>query len=216
MATPSSAPVDPGKFVWWFPGSPIRVHLTLDVVRRLTRQLQIAGAKAAGEGLLLGRSAEGATEVLDFQPAPGRVRETAETMAEGGKHLLVGYYRIENGDLRLNEADVQLDQACFGKPYHVFLLIQPTGFGAPNASFFVHDTSGRIAEFSLMEFPFESSLLADEERDRVKRSQEAATRRLAAVEPPKPPPPPRGRSRPVLVAAAGTISTKLLSFCLIA
>ena len=97
--------------------------------------------------------------------------------------MLVGYYRIELSDsLRLTGADLELAQACFTKPYEVFLVIQPTGFGPPNASFFFHDKNGKMAEFSLLEFPFDPSLLAGEERERLRRSHKAAATRLAAPE----------------------------------
>jgi len=172
MATTESyASSGVSPYVWWFPGSPVKVHLSLDVVRRLKEQLQLAGGKAVVEGLLFGHAAEGATEVLDFQPAAGSVADALASLAkDGGKRFLVGYYRTETGEhLRLNENNLSLARTCFAQPYQVFLVIQPTGFGPPNAGFFFHDSGGKMAEFSLMEFPFEASLLAGEERDRLKR-----------------------------------------------
>src|SRR4029077_14210101 len=104
------------------------------------------------------------------QPAAGRVSEIVATVSQdGGKRLLVGYYRAEAGDsLRLNDGDLSLARTFFAQPYQVFLIIQPTGFGPPNASFFFHDGDGKMAEFSLMEFPFEPSLLVGEESDWLK------------------------------------------------
>ena len=92
-------------YVWWFPGSPVKVHLLLDVVRRLREELRFDRPEATGEGLLFGKVIEGATEVLDFQSATGRVHEAVASLAEDeSKQLLVGYYRIETGDsLRLND-----------------------------------------------------------------------------------------------------------------
>jgi hypothetical protein len=169
-------------YVWWFPGSPVRVHLSLDVVRRLAEQLRPGGAETAREGLLFGKAVDGATEVLDFQPAGGRVPEAVAALdKEGAKRLLVGYYRTEAEVLRLNERDLLLARTCFPQAYHVFLIIQPSGFGPASASFFFHDGDGRMAELSLMEFPFEPSLLAGEERDRLRRSQLARTPAAAVV-----------------------------------
>ena len=77
MATVESyVPADLSYYVWSFPGSPLKVHLALNVVRQLSEQLQLADLQAAGEGLLFGKAIEGATEVLDFQSAPGHVPET--------------------------------------------------------------------------------------------------------------------------------------------
>lgn len=202
MATVESyVPADLSYYVWSFPGSPLKVHLALNVVRQLSEQLQLADLQAAGEGLLFGKAIEGATEVLDFQSAPGHVPETVAALAQdGGKRLLVGYYRIETGNsLGLNESDLTLARTCFTQPYHVFLIIQASGFGPPNASFFFHDSNGKMPEFSFMEFPFEPSLLAGEERDRLKRLQEAAARRAATIQPSAEPrllPPLRFRPQP--------------------
>ena len=92
------------------------------------------------------------------------------------KSLLVGYYRTEPGEtLRLNEKDLALADTYFGKPYQVFLLLQRNGYGAPNATFFFQDENRRMAEFAFLEFPFDPSLLATEERDRIRRSQLAAS-----------------------------------------
>ena len=192
--TESYAPTGCSYYAWWFPGSPVRVHLALEVIRRLRERLQL-DQKMTGEGLLFGKVAEAATEVLDFQPAAGRVLEAIASLCrDGGQPMLVGYYRIELSDsLRLTGADLELAQACFTKPYEVFLVIQPTGFGPPNASFFFHDKNGKMAEFSLLEFPFDPSLLAGEERERLRRSHKAAATRLAAPELSAPQPTAPGR-----------------------
>jgi hypothetical protein len=119
---------------------------------------------------------------------------------EGAKQLLVGYYRTESDVLRLNDRDLLLARTCFPLSYHVFLVIQPSRLGPSSASFFFHEADGRMAELSLMEFPFEPSLLAGEERDRLRRSQLA--RHSVPVETPVPQRRPvRGR-RIALAAAA--------------
>src|SRR5436305_1561713 len=65
------APSGSSYYVWWFPGSPVRVHLSLDVVRRLGEQLQTTPA----QGFLFGKTADGATEILDFQSSPAPAAE---------------------------------------------------------------------------------------------------------------------------------------------
>ena len=173
------APSGSSYYVWWFPGSPVRVHLSLDVVRRLGEQLQTAPA----QGFLFGKTADGATEILDFQSSPGPIPESVAALTEdGGKPLLVGWYRTGES-LALNDGDRALARTFFAQPYQVLLAIQRAEFGPPTASFFFHDPDGKMAEYSLMEFPFEASLLAGEERDRLRRSQEAAARRSAALQP---------------------------------
>ena len=173
------APTGFSYYVWWFPGSPVRVHLSLDVVRRLREQLPTTPA----QGLLFGKTADGATEILDFQSSPGPIPESVSALAEdGGKPLLVGCYRTGDS-LTLNDGDRALARTFFAQPYHVILVVQPAEVGPPTASFFFHDADGKMAECSLMEFPFEPSLLASEERDRLRRSQEAAARRSAALQP---------------------------------
>jgi hypothetical protein len=179
----------------------VRVHLSLEVVRRLAEQLRPGGAETAHEGLLFGKATDGTTEVLDFQPAGGSVPQAVTALEkEGAGRLLVGYYRTEPDVLRLNDRDLLLARTCFPQSYHVFLVIQPSGFGPPSASFFFHDEGGRMAELSLMEFPFEASLLAGEERDRLRRSQ-LARRPVAAKVPVLQRRPARGRRLAVVVAA---------------
>jgi len=185
MATAAtSTSTAPRHYVWWFPGSPVRVHVDLSVIEGLQERLQHAGLGKTEEGLLFGRVQEGATEVLKFRPASGRsVPEMiAEFAAERGKLLLVGYYRTGEA-LRLHENDLALFQTSFGKPYQVFLLMQPNGFAPPNASFFFSRGDQKMSEFPFLEFPLDASLLASEERDRLSRCQQATQQPIAVPRP---------------------------------
>jgi outer membrane biosynthesis protein TonB len=205
----SYVPTAPTHYVWWFPGSPVKVHLDLQVVRRLKEQLQQSGPGAAQqEGLLFGRKLDGATEILDLRPADGRgiAEMIAALPKEQSKRALVGYYRTEPGDLlRLNDSDRALAEKFFPRPHQVFLVIQSTGFGPPNATFFFHDGDHRMADFAFLEFPLDTSLLTIEERDRMRRSQQAiAVSSPAETQlegPPAPAPPRRPRRRPILKPA---------------
>jgi hypothetical protein len=190
---------DPKHYLWWFPGSPVKVHLDLQVVQRLKERLDDVGAGTGPpeEGLLFGRTLDGAAEILDFQPATNGnlLNMIAATPNDQGKRLLMGYYRTEDGDtFHLNAKDVSLAEECFRKPYQVFLMIHSNGFGSPNATFFFHDGDRKMADFAFLEFPLDPSLLAVEERDRIQRSQPAAI--APSVEAPPPAPEPATVGRP--------------------
>jgi hypothetical protein len=229
MATTDTlAPADPKHYVWWFPGSPVKVHLDLGVVQRLKDGLRGTEAGISGEGLLFGRVKNGAAEILDFQPASnGNLPKMIAALPnDHGKRFLMGYYRTEKSDiLQLNAKDVALAEECFRKPYHVFLVIHSNGFASPNATFFFHDGDGRMADFAFLEFPLDPSLLAIAERDRIQRSEheanEAKTLSLEASSPDPDPSVPgpstvhgSGNERRVLLKATGWICSIALVFTL--
>src|ERR1041385_8449207 len=84
-------------YVWWFPGSPLKVHLSLDVVDRLRRHLKAVNEGQADQGLLLGNALRSAPEVLDFEAAGDRsVSEMIAALSD--ERSLVGYYRLEQGE----------------------------------------------------------------------------------------------------------------------
>jgi periplasmic protein TonB len=191
--------VDPKHYVWWFPGSPVKVHLSLSVVQRLGQGLWVTGNGASKEGLLFGRTQDGATEILEFEPIAEGI--TVPAMVAGlpseRRHSLVGYYRTEEGaTFRLNSQDLSLAKECFANPHNVLLMIHSSGFGPPTATFFFHDGAGHMADFAFLEFPFDSSLLAIEERDRLQRSHQSAIAPLVAVSAPVPPAPAAYTRRP--------------------
>lgn len=199
-------PARPKYYVWWFPGSPVKVHLALPVVEHLADNLQNQGAVSPPQGILLGRFLEGATEILDVRPASN----LKEFLASGSdvKHQAVGYYRTEAGEtLRLNDNDRALAEAFFVKPHHVVLLIQTTGFGPPNATFFFRDSGGSLVEFPVLEFPLDPSQLALEERDRIERAHSA---NLTPPDPPKALPTPERKGSPFKVTRAMKITASTL------
>ena len=199
---------DPRHYAWWFPGSPIRVHIDLGVIEDLQKRLRNASRAIPEQGLLFGKVLEGTTEILEFLPASGRTMPAMleEFSAGPQKRLLVGYYR--SGDaLRLNADDLDLFKNFFGKPYHVFLVMQPNGFASPNATFFFSQGNQKISEFPFLEFPLDASLLATEERDRISRCRQA-TEQPATVQPPPPEPAkPRKPARISLRIAVGLFVT---------
>src|SRR5690349_11506596 len=102
MAAPRNAPVfeqaatlEPKFYRWSFPGCPVVVHLDLAVVDRLRRHLTAPGNSP--QGLLLGRVAGGATEVLDFDPVRGSRIEDAQASIQAVvemsfEHRPIGYF----------------------------------------------------------------------------------------------------------------------------
>jgi hypothetical protein len=165
--TATATSTDPHHYVWWFPGSPVRVHVDLCVIAGLQERLRGSGPGRVEQGLLFGRVLQGAIEISEYQPASNRsVPETiASLAAEPRQRLLIGYYRSEHGEaLRLNEDDLFLFKTFFGKPYQVFLVIQPNAFAPPNATFFFSRGHRQISEFPFLEFPLDVALLATEEQ----------------------------------------------------
>ncbi len=176
MASVALVPADPKHYVWWFPGSPVKVHLDLQLVKRLRDRLHSIGTGAVEEGLLFGRTCEGAAEILDFQPASnGNVTGMVASLPkQHGQRLLMGYYRTEEGEtFHLTPKDISLAEECFPKPHQVFLMIHSNGFGSPNATFFFHEGDRKLTDFAFLEFPLDPSLLAIEERGRMQRSHQA-------------------------------------------
>jgi hypothetical protein len=155
------APAEPNHYVWWFPGSPVMVHLAFEVVRRLQQHLQDFPSAAGAEGLLFGRFRNGVTEILHFQAvAPGDIQSVVAALPLERRRSLVGYYRTEEGDFHLNSNDHRSAAECFPERHHVFLMIRSTGFGAPTATFLFHGEDHQMVNFAFLEFPFDASLLA--------------------------------------------------------
>src|SRR5580700_4007533 len=120
MATAEAiGPVQPQHYLWWFPGSPVKIHLALGVVQRLSHLLSVSGASSFEEGLLFGGIRDGVTEILDFQPA---TKISVPSMVGGlsveNKRSLVGYYRTGSGEaFELSAQDVLLAKEVFARPY---------------------------------------------------------------------------------------------------
>jgi hypothetical protein len=198
MATAQTiGPEQTQRYLWWFPGSPVRVHLDLGVVQELNNQLFGPNAEPAHpeEGLLFGEIRNGATAILDFEPSPpDRVRSLVERLPSGKKGSLVGYYRTESSDaFKLNAQDHSLAREHFARPYSVFLLVHRNSFGPPTATFFFHDSDCRMVDFAFMEFPFDPVLLASEQDGRTRRTVQA---HQIAVVPPEPPAPSAASAEP--------------------
>jgi hypothetical protein len=156
----------------------------LCVIEGLQERLRDPGRGIAEQGLLFGRVLEGAIEISGYQPVSSRsVAETIEALAvEPRKRLLIGYYRTEHEEeLRLNDSDIFLFKTFFGKPYQVFLLIQPNAFAPPNATFFFSRGDRKISEIPFLEFPLDVSLLATEEWGKISGRRQAPTQSIQSI-----------------------------------
>src|SRR5215813_8146909 len=175
VETPS-ATMNPRQYAWWFPGSPVKIYLSLQVVRHLKERLAARDLRGLEEGLLFGTVRDGVTRIADFQPADHRpIPQLIAALSDEQKRSLVGYYRCEEGALRLNAKDRALAQECFNRPQDVFLMIRSNGFAPLAATFFFRDREGQMADFAFLEFPFDPVMLALEEHNRMHRSREAAS-----------------------------------------
>jgi len=169
----SVAPL-PVYYVWSFPGSPVKIQLGLDAVERLQKQLPHPEDDAGKLGLLLGSIEGSTTEVRDFkcvsaQDLPG---ELAASLAAPLELSPVGYYRIRHdGILRLTDEDLVLAETAFSNPHHVFLLIQTNDSGPATATFFFWDEGRICGDFSFLEFPFDATLLAAAEQQRIETAR---------------------------------------------
>ena len=88
-----------------------------------------------------------------------------------------------------------LAEECFAKPYQVYLMIHPNGFGPPNATFFFHDGDGRMRDFAFLEFAFDPPLLASEEHERIQRSHQVTLAQPLSLPAPSLIPPAAGEQR---------------------
>src|SRR5438445_12816393 len=116
---PVSPSVAPDFYVWSFPGAPVRIHLYLNVVERLAREVRRAYGSIPSHsvevgGFLLGTSdfhSSHVVEVKDFEqflceyrpdhrfilsePDRGKMEKalTARRSAPGGPLSVLGFYR---------------------------------------------------------------------------------------------------------------------------
>ena len=161
-----------GTYTWGVPGGPVRVHLALDVARRLEEYLKqepVSSLTAAGSisGLLLGEiDSPGSTRILDFRPlgldTTAEVEAALSEYKSAPKDLrVVGYFRThEKGHLFLDALDLSLAGKFFNGPASVFLLISSSGKGPRKAGFFFWDRGEINGDFCFREFVFDASALA--------------------------------------------------------
>ena len=183
-APPSTAA--PEFYTWTFPGAPVRIHLHLNVVESLGREVRRAFESVPSHsveigGILYGTADFAASpiiEIKDFEPFLSEYRPdhrfiltdadqrkldkvlSARRSDEPDALSVVGYYRSHIGEgLSLREEDVAIAQSSFYDPANVFLLVKPSSDGSASAGFFFWDKGRLDAEFTYLEFPFEARQL---------------------------------------------------------
>jgi hypothetical protein len=227
---------DSAFYTWSFTGTPVRIHLYLEAVEGLQRELaKVASSAVSGRmevaGLLLGKGDvrhSQIVEVRDFVPVLCEERpDSAQTLTgadqrtfderlaeqeagSGSRLAVVGYYRAHGSEaLCLNDDDFALIHARFRDPSHVFLMIRPAADGTASAGFFFWDGGQINVDFTFLEFPFDAKSLA--------ASSAKSSRRPLLVEPgqkpevpfaapPAPPEPARPPAVPPIAAKPARLS----------
>jgi len=205
----------PGYYVWAVPGSPVAVHLRLDVVDRLAAEfMRGLGAvpKRGAEvgGVLLGSIEPGLVQdtsivrIEDFEPVPcSYVRGPSYLLTEDDRKLFedvckrrspVGYYRSHTREgLSLGPEDLDL-------ALNVALLVKPLADKPGVAGFFVRE-NGAFPGKTPLEFPFRRWEMTGEEpppslpAGPVKPAPEIVTPPQQVAGPPRLDVPPRPKSR---------------------
>ncbi len=176
----------PSHYTWSFPGSPVNVRLSLDVVGRLQKQLEHPGETLGEQGVLWGRAVAQITEIEHFTTIPDSqpfaIQDAAASIQPDALQP-VGYYRIHRETtLRLNDHDMALAQNVFSEPNQVVLLIQPDETSPATATFFFWDEGRMCGDFPFLEFPFDSALLAIAERQKIQAVQKKSSAKSQQVE----------------------------------
>src|ERR1035437_75550 len=157
-------------YTWGFSNSPVQVHLYLEVVSKIRKQIQDS-EKDPGEfsayGLLTGDTPQpGITRILDSKSlqtldAVSVVAASASTFG-----AVVGFYRTTPiGSISMLDEDKALAARLFRYPSSVFLLIEtgPSGIGDARLCFWGEH---ELFDWPLMLFPLDAEELAVEERRR--------------------------------------------------
>lgn len=169
----------PGYFVWQAPGQPVAIHISIDVVDRLSADIMrgfglVPKRGAEVGGILIGTIQSGTIRIEDFEPVPC-------TYARGPSYLLteaeresfreachrrgseaVGYYRSHTRDgLALQPEDIQLIDRLFP----LALLVKPFATKPGVGGFFVRE-NGAFPAATPLEFPFRRWELTGEEPPR--------------------------------------------------
>lgn len=188
----------PGYFVWQVPGQPVAIHISIDVVDRLSADIMrgfglVPKRGAEVGGILIGKIQSDTIRIEDFEAIPC-------TYARGPSYLLtdaeralfhetcrrrsaeiVGYYRSHTRDgLTLQPEDIQLLDQLFPAAAQLALLVKPYATKPGVAGFFVRE-NGVFPAATPLEFPFRRWELTGEEpprraplEERNRREPEAA------------------------------------------
>jgi Gram-negative bacterial TonB protein C-terminal len=156
-----------------FPGCPTPVVIRILLIESL--QALVRDTEEDQQGLLYGVASVAGTEVHGSRPIGGlSVDEVRKAPADESEQV-VGYYRIRHGSsLMLTADEFAVAQAVFTKAGSVVLLVERRDTG-PEANCFFSE-HGAFLNFPLLEFPLDSTVLAQRETQRQKRITEEANK----------------------------------------
>jgi hypothetical protein len=165
------------SYVWAYPGCPVRILLSLNVIEQLHAEVsQSAPWRGEIGGLLIRskRSKPGTIRIVDFIPLPGEQKSSdprfklpsaslAEAIARCPSDCkIVGYYRTDvDQSVHLRTEDLETIQQWFKDPGSVFMVIAAANNGRTTAGFFFWENNSVAANPSLT-FPFEATKLVSE------------------------------------------------------
>jgi len=165
------------SYVWAYPGCPVRILLSLNVIEQLQAEVSQSSAWRGEIGGLLIRSKKskpGSVRIVDFIPLPGEQKPSdphfklsSASLAEAiarcpSDSKIVGYYRTDvDQRVHLRAEDLDTIQQWFKDPGSVFLVIAPASLGRPTAGFFFWENGAVTANPSLT-FPFDAAKLVSE------------------------------------------------------
>ena len=172
----------PGYFIWQVPGQPAVIHLSVDMVDRLSADiLRGFGAvpKRGAEvgGILIGTTQPGVTKTIrvdDFEAVPCSYARGPSYLLTDAERVLfadtcrrrreevVGYYRSHTRDgVGLQPEDIQLFD-LFPSTAQVALLVKPFATKPSVGGFFIR-TNGVFPTKTPLEFPFRRWEMTGEE-----------------------------------------------------
>jgi hypothetical protein len=182
----------PGYFVWQVPGQPVVIHLSVEVVDRMSADIMRGFGAVPKRGAEVGGILIGAIQPGDIRTV--RIEEFEAvpcTYARGPSYLLtdaeralfkevcqrrgaqiVGYYRSHTRDgLALQPEDIQLLDQFLPSAAQLALLVKPFATKPSVAGFFARE-NGRFPTTTPLEFPFRRWEMTGEEPPRRAPMQE--------------------------------------------
>src|ERR1035438_1990050 len=150
---------------WGFASAPIQIHLGLEVVKGIRRQIQEYGDSPGALstcGLLVGKSQPGITRILDFEPLPMLDTASLEGAPPGVSGEIVGFYRTTSVGSQSLSVEDKILAGKFPRPSSVFLLIETlkSSIGDARFCFWSED---ELFDWPVMLFPFAAEELAHRE-----------------------------------------------------
>jgi hypothetical protein len=211
MATGAKLGFDPARFhIWKPPGNGFSIHLSLEVVHRLTQELRRAASENPPRditGVLLGRARiefQPSSVVEDFVLDRGNEADRAQSLGDNtvsdtiwklvgaagsGRHV-VGFFRSQRDGLLIpNDWDLRNASRLFGEPDNLLLLIRFAKQGESDAAFVYWEPRKKEPYFSGPPFPFDLSKLAPASEFATKSSDSLPLNDPHRL--PRPIPPPR-------------------------